>query len=49
MSEASKKAPQAPAATQLQGIRRGVEKESLRALPDGHLALTRTRPRWARP
>jgi glutamate--cysteine ligase len=40
MSEASKKAPQAPAATQLQGIRRGVEKESLRALPDGHLALT---------
>ncbi|QPF76162.1 glutamate--cysteine ligase [Roseateles sp. DAIF2] len=40
MSEASNKAPQAPAATQLQGIRRGVEKESLRALPEGKLALT---------
>ncbi|MFN5046858.1 glutamate--cysteine ligase [Roseateles sp.] len=40
MSEASKQAPQAPAITQLQGIRRGIEKESLRALPNGMLALT---------
>jgi acetyl-CoA acyltransferase len=30
------------------GMRRGVEKESLRALPGGGLALTPTRRRWAR-
>jgi glutamate--cysteine ligase len=29
-----------PAAAQLQGMRRGIEKESLRALPNGRLALT---------
>jgi gamma-glutamylcysteine synthetase len=30
------------------GIRRGIEKESLRALPDGGLALTPHPRRWAR-
>ena len=39
MSE-TKNRPQPAAAAQLQGIRRGIEKESLRALPDGRLALT---------
>jgi len=29
-------------------MRRGIEKESLRALPSGALALTRTRPPSAR-
>ena len=39
--------------TQLRGIRRGVEKESLRARPDGTLALTphpsstEHAPRWS--
>ena len=30
----------APSADRLRGIRRGIEKESLRAQPDGRLALT---------
>jgi len=29
-----------PAAERLAGIRRGIEKEGLRVLPSGHLALT---------
>ena len=40
MSDDTNKALRPPAAAQLQGMRRGVEKESLRALPEGSLALT---------